>query len=410
MNRPRHGPVRSVTDLSLLRMIYILMGNPFCCKNADSRYFLDILQRTNKAVESVIINPDGTWINKDIDTDHPDAKLLNNQPSSRPGLTPEDRRLSSDRKLSFGPPKTEIVSLDDDDEDNGAPTPASLPPQQQRTLSTSVRPSPGSSTPSRKRGPPQVVDLTLSDDEDLPPTRTARPAEQPAQKRIRVDPALSKMPKDVNGVNRMSIQLNGFSPSSTVRESHIRSPPSSISPRNETSASMFRYNQIPISLDNQPSFRSPGDYTITANTLSMPLPSSNSLQTALPVSPTQSRPSIPSPSSLTHPYQTASTAYPASSTSYPTTTTTTPAINNNDTAAIRSTSASPVLPAFLPARPRPANSFPSLDWETDYPSTGVRPWDPERDEIDNEDLDLEMARLPSSMFDADGRQDWDDEY
>jgi hypothetical protein len=140
----------------------------------------------------------------------------------------------------------------------------------------------------------------------------------------------------------------------------------------------------------------------------MPLPSSNSSQTALPVSPTQSRPSIPSPSFPSHPYQTASTAYPASSTSYPTTTTTTTAINNNDTTAIRSTSASPVLPAFLPAKLRPAGSFPSLDWETDYPST--RPWDPERDEIENEDLDLEMARLPSSMFDADGRQDWDDEY
>jgi hypothetical protein len=32
------------------------------------------------------------------------------------------------------------------------------------------------------------------------------------------------------------------------------------------------------------------------------------------------------------------------------------------------------------------------------------------DDYENEDLDLEMARLPSSMFDADGTQDDDDEY
>src|SRR5579862_1241782 len=159
MNRPQHGSVRSVTGASLARTTYTSMGMLILNDDIDFRYFADILQRTNKAVESVIVHPDGTWTNKDIDSDHPDAKLLNNQSATRPRLESEDRRLSSDRKLSFGPSKAEIVSLDDDDEDTGAPTPASLPLAPPRNASTSVRPSPGSSTPSRKRGPPQVVDL-----------------------------------------------------------------------------------------------------------------------------------------------------------------------------------------------------------------------------------------------------------
>src|SRR5271170_408352 len=151
--------------------------------SADARYFHDILENTNKAVESVIIHPDGTWVNKDIDTDHPDAKLLNNNTSSRPSVKTEDR------KISFGAPKAEIVSLDDDDEDIGAPTPASLPHVQSRNASTSVRPSP-SQTPSRKRGPAQFVDLTLSDDEDYTPTVRARP-DPPPTKRIRIDPPIN---------------------------------------------------------------------------------------------------------------------------------------------------------------------------------------------------------------------------
>lgn len=398
-----------------MRTTYTSMGMLVLNDDIDSRYFADILQRTNKAVESVIVHPDGTWTNKDIDSDHPDAKLLNNQSATRPPLESEDRRLSSDRKLSFGPSKTEIVSLDDDDEDTGAPTPASLPPAPPRTASVSVRPSPGSSTPSRKRGPPQVVDLTLSDDDDeLPPARNTRPVEQPAPKRIRVDKVPS-IPTDMNGVDRMSMQMNKVSPSSTIRPSHIRSPPSSISPRNEINViPMFRYNQPSIALDSQTSFRPPGDYTIPANTISTQLPSFNAFPSPLPVSsPTQSRPSLPSPSLLNPPYPqpTASYSTALTSTVYPTNSLTIDDTNNmNSTAIPRSASASPVLPALEPTNPRPSNTFPSLDWDTDYPSTGAREWDPERDEMDNEDLDLEMARLPSSMFDADARQDWDDDY
>jgi hypothetical protein len=321
-------------------------------------------------------------------------------------LESEDRRFSSDRKLSFGPPKAEIVSLDDDDEDNGAPTPASLPPAVPRTASTSVRPSPGSLTPSRKRGPPQIVDLTLSDDDDdVPLVRSTRPV-QPAPKRMRVDMPPS-IAMDTNGVDRMSMQMNGVSPSSTIRPSHIRSPPSSISPRNETNATpQFRYNQPSIIIDSQTSFRSPGDYTIPANTLSTQLPTLNTLPSPLTVSsPTQSRPALPSPSLLNPP---PIASHPATSTTstYPTNRTN----NTNNTTIPRSASASPVLPAFEPALSRPSRTFPSLDWDTDYPSTGAREWDPERDEMDNEDLDLEMARLPSSMFDADAPEDWDDEY
>ena len=125
------------------------------------------------------------------------------------------------------------MSLDDEDDESGVPTPASLPPQQSRTASTSVRPSPGH-TPSRKRGPPQVVDLTLSDDDDdLPPPVRNRPVNPPPTKRMRVDPPPTSSQRSTSETMGVSSVLNGVSPapSSSMRESHIRSPPSSISPR-----------------------------------------------------------------------------------------------------------------------------------------------------------------------------------
>jgi hypothetical protein len=353
---------------------------------ADERYFYDILENTNKAVESVIIYPDGTWVNKDIDTDHPDAKLLNNNTTSRPSIKSEDR------KISFGGTKPEIVSLDDDDEDIGAPTPSSLPPPQSRNTSTSVRPSPSQTPSSRKRGPAQFVDLTLSDDEEdyTPPVR-ARP-NPPPPKRIRIDPPKNtqRSTSETNEVNpSLHSVLNGVSPTSTVRESHIRSPPSSISPRNDSTA-VFRFNHSPATLDNQPaSYRSVQTQQQEYNPY-QPTAQLNNLPTI--TSPTQSRPQLPSPT-LTRTYPTPQ---------YPATTDRTQ----------RSPSLSPVLPAFSPPKRPPAPN------NTDYLRSFQNEWadslNPSGrwgdDDYENEDLDLEMARLPSSMFDADGTQDDDDEY
>ena len=229
---------------------------------SDNSYFYDILQNTNKAVESVVIYPDGTWTNKDIDTDHPDAKLLNN---SGPIVKTEEP------KLSFTTPKSEVVSLDDDDDENGVPIPASLPHQQSRTASSSVRPNPGH-TPSRKR-PPQVVDLTLSDDDDNVLVKSSPPT-----KRIRVDPPPSNNQRSTSesmGLNRLSSVLNGVSPppSSSIKENHIRSPSSSISPHTDNNTNMFRFNRSPATLDGQPPLYRPiQEYTFpTATTTVQPL-------------------------------------------------------------------------------------------------------------------------------------------
>lgn len=341
----------------------------------NGRYFYDILQNTNRAVESVVIHPDGTWMNKDIDTDHPDAKLLSND--VRPTIVAEDR------KLSFGAPRPEVVSLDEDEEENGVPTPASLSSIPTRAPSISVRPSPSQGLAPRKRGLPQVVDLTLSDDEDNPPTisRLVRP---PSPKRVRTNPASSSQRTSfgTNGLNRLSSMLNGVSPLSTssIRESHIRSPPSSTSPHNEpTHNNVFIFGQSPTTLDSQPTFPQ-------FNTFPQP---------TLPTLPSfsQSRPSLLTPS-LPRIYST-------------------PSFQSTDRTQSprppRSHSASPVLPAFSPPKSR-FNSMARFDWDVfrdNTPRSPARAWDEGRDDYDNEELDSEMARLPSSMFDADMRQDVD---
>ena len=270
------------------------MGIFYASNDADFSYFNDILLNTNKAVESVIIHPDGSWTNKDIDSDHPDAKFLTNAPTQQTVR----RETPIDRKLSFGPPKAEIVSLDDDDEETGAPTPASLPPQPSRMSSTSVRASPAV-TPSRKRGPPQIVDLTLSEDEDdVTPARSVPPPGPPPAKRLRIDPP-SQVTNRISNESlnsRANPLMNGVSPNSTsTRDSHIRSPPSSISPRNE-SVNVFRYNtQGPTTLEpTQLLLRPNNDYstysTATPTLLNSPLPVNPSV-----TSPLGSRAQLPSP-------------------------------------------------------------------------------------------------------------------
>jgi hypothetical protein len=102
-------------------------------------YFYEILQNTNKTVESVIIYPDGTWTNKDID---PDVKLLNN---FRPIIR------TKELKLSFTSQRPEVIALDDDDDENGVLTPASFRPQS-RIASNSIPPA---HTSSRRRWPPR---------------------------------------------------------------------------------------------------------------------------------------------------------------------------------------------------------------------------------------------------------------
>jgi hypothetical protein len=375
---------------------------PICSRSVGTEedlfldgYFNDILQNTNKAVESVIIHPDGTWTNKDIDIEHPDAKFLTTTQPTKPEQPPFERRIS------FGPPKAEIVSLDDDEEETGAPTPASLPPPT-RVSSSSFRASPVVTTPSRKRGPPQVVDLTLSDDEDEEPPPRARNPPQPPAKRLRIDPPAnlnrSSMDSSSSG-GRSNPLMNGVSPSpSTMRENQIQSPPSSISPRNE-SGNVFRYNTQPNgTLEPSQLLRPQSDYP---NYSAARIPLNNSVPVNPSISPPiPSRPQLPSP---TLNRQFASNLTPVNP------------VRSIDRVVERDHSVSPVLPAFQPPIQRTntnnlSNSFVSFDWDAfqNPVINDARTWNETQDDLENEELDLEMARLPSSMFDADNQQDSDD--
>ena len=373
---------------------------PICSRSVSSEddlfidgYFNDILQNTNRAVESVVIYPTGTWTNKDIDTDHPDAKLLNlEQP--RPALKQEER------KSSFGVPKPEIVSLDDDESENGVFTPASLisnsvPP----TTSTSMRPSPvATPSHSRKRGPPQVVDLTLSDDDEPTPPPRIRPITSPVHKRPRLDSSFSQQRPYLN-ITPNGLSLSNFpriSSSSSLLHTAIVRSPSSVSPLAEntsTPSSLFsKNNTIPTApIVYQPvraSFPPPPNVSppLVINT--------NPNRPFVPPPIPQPSPQLPTPSSILIPQST------------------------NTDPNEREKSASPVLPAFSLPKPRQpvssTNDFSAFDWDSviENPESNNASWDTTNgNDFDDEELDLEMARLPSSMFDADhGREEDEDDF
>lgn len=117
-----------------------------------NRYVLDILTNTPKDLEQVTIEPDGKW--------------------STPTPQSETRRQSSQHEASL---------LDDDD--------LILGQVNSRTTSTPIRSGYSYNTPaqdsreassmprsgtSSKRPAAEVIDLTLSDDEDNPPRPTKR--------------------------------------------------------------------------------------------------------------------------------------------------------------------------------------------------------------------------------------------
>jgi hypothetical protein len=335
---------------------------------ANDRYFQGIIQSTNKAVESVIIHPDGSWTNKDIDTDHPDAKLLNNIDQSQP------TRQTLDRKLSFAK-TTEIVSLDDDDEEMGGPTPASLPYTSGQT-----------STPSRKRSAPQVVDLTLSDEDESPASQRSPVVAPSPAKRVRVE-----LPTTGPSYTQSGDLLNIFP------QTQIRSPPLSISPNNEqNNNSIFRFNPLQTMDAGQMSIRRTSGTSFIPATLP-PMNQSSPLQR------------IPSPTLPRHPFS-APNLQPTDT-------------RTNDPP--RSQSSSPVLQAFSPRKVRTMNTATNdfrFDWdgflngEHEPNSTPMRlsskdlMWDSQRDDIENEDLELEMARLPSSIFEDEARPGYLDSF
>ena len=79
----------------------------------------------------------------------------------------------------------------------------------------------------------------------------------------------------------------------------------------------------------------------------------------------------------------------------------------------REQSSSPVLPAFQPPPPRASitatKAFAPFDWDSfqNPQIDGSRPWDEDRDALENGDYESEMARIPSAIFEADSRRDSD---
>lgn len=121
--------------------------------NTNFRYVADILKSTPKSVDQVTIEPDGTW--SQAGGCPPSPKTSNGRTSSD-----AEEDLVEIRDLPrLAPVKTEI---------SREPGLMRTPPISSREQSTSSAPMPPASN---KRSAGQVVDLTLSSDEDDDPPR-----------------------------------------------------------------------------------------------------------------------------------------------------------------------------------------------------------------------------------------------
>lgn len=117
----------------------------------SSRYVKDIISKTSRSVEQVTIEPDGTW------SQHSKSETPNNNGASFGSDDDElveikDSRISALKMASTPVPSNSSMRT---------------PPMPSREASASVGP-PYPPT-SGKRPISQVIDLTLSDDDDEPP-------------------------------------------------------------------------------------------------------------------------------------------------------------------------------------------------------------------------------------------------
>ena len=150
-----------------------------------SRYVADILKSTPKSVDQVTIEPNGTW-----------SQTTGSSPSPRTsnGRTSNDGEedLVEIRDL----PRLASVKLEVSRESGFMRT----PPISSREQSTSSAPLPPSSI---KRSAGQVVDLTLSSDEDDDPPRGPKRQQlvHKSSSSLARLPGLEKVPLRTNGAN-----------------------------------------------------------------------------------------------------------------------------------------------------------------------------------------------------------------
>jgi len=155
---------------------------------AAARYVLDILKSTPKSIDQVTIEPNGKW-------------------SQTSGNDPSPPRTSNGRASSDG--DEDLVEIDDmprvasvKTEIAREPGLMRTPPFSSREQSTSSAPPPPSNN---KRPASQVVDLTLSSDEDEGPIRPAkRQVSHKSSSGLSRFPGLENVPLRPNAVNGAS--------------------------------------------------------------------------------------------------------------------------------------------------------------------------------------------------------------
>ena len=178
-----------------------LVANSFSKSDDRLRYVDDILKSTPKSVDQVTIEPDGKWFHTPGGAPSP---LRTNGRTSSDG---EDDLVEIRDMPRLASVKTEFTR------ELGL---MSTPPISSREQSTSSAAPPNQS--SNKRSVGQIVDLTLSSDEDDEPQRPVkRPLIHKSSSGIPKFPGLENDPVKQNGVNGgapRSQSSNPFAPPS----------------------------------------------------------------------------------------------------------------------------------------------------------------------------------------------------
>ncbi|KAI0698443.1 PINIT domain-containing protein [Cerioporus squamosus] len=183
-------------------------------------YFDDILKQTPEDVEDVIVEADGQWHTEDNKYGSAEWKAAHPVGSPPKPATPAKRAPSPVKPTANGvdgkdKPRlaTPIEISDDEDEDEGR-VKRELSPSTDGFIPRASRPA-GSSQPTRSQTQaPDIIDLTLSDDDEPPPPRPSAPVAPTAAKRKETH----DLPSPTEQIWKKSRTESGSSPSSTFSE------------------------------------------------------------------------------------------------------------------------------------------------------------------------------------------------
>ena len=176
---------------------------PVCNKGVSfdhlqiDQYVDDILQKTSKTIDQVTIEPTGKW---STITDSQSSPITNNRDASS--------EADDDLIEIQEPPRISSIKAEGSHE----PSMLRTPPVSSREPSTSSGPQPSGSN---KRPAAQVVDLTLSSDEDDEPIR--------APKRQNTSGQSHEFP-DTSSVNQMPIRSHGTIPTASHQHTQPSNP------------------------------------------------------------------------------------------------------------------------------------------------------------------------------------------